>query len=63
MAIVVLSSSGGGGGGGDDNPLSKSQLVANQPYDEAVALSDEDSMDSMASPHRMGGGGADGGGE
>jgi intraflagellar transport protein 46 len=27
--------------------------VANQPYDEAVALSDEDSMDSAASPQRL----------
>ena len=43
-------------GGDERSGLSKSQLVANRPYDEAVALSDEDSMDSAASPQRLPGG-------
>jgi hypothetical protein len=30
----------------------QSQVVHNQPYDEAVALSEDDSVDSLASPNR-----------
>ena len=43
------------GGGGGADPMAKSQLVSNQPYDEAVALSEDDSVDSLASPNRGGG--------
>jgi intraflagellar transport protein 46 len=39
-------------GGAGADPMAKSQLVSNQPYDEAVALSEDDSVDSLASPNR-----------
>eukprot|EP01052_Picozoa_sp_SAG31_P000768 SAG31_NODE_22_length_33849_cov_13.713096_16_plen_121_part_00 len=45
----------GGYGSGNVPGGSNSQSVSNMPYDEAMTLSEDDSMDSLASPNRPGG--------